>query len=406
MTTKQLLLIPGPVQVAPAVLAASAQPMIDHRGPEFAGLLRALSKRVGRIFGTASDVYVLGSSGSGALEAAVVNAFSPGDKVLACPVGVFGYRIAEIAKTYGCDVELLETPPGQALDPAALAARLATDGGGAIAGVLLTQNETSTGVQNDMAALAAAIGAHPATVIVDAVSGMGATPFHMDEWHFDIVVSASQKVLAAPPGVAFAAVSARAWERIERARIPRFYLDLRKARDFYKLEQTPWTPPVSVVFALAAALDLYEEETAPNVHARHARYALAIRAAAEALGLTIFSQAGAHSPTVVAIEVPPGVTASAVQKTARERAGVVISGGQKDLKGKIWRIGTMGDVSQTDILHALGALEVALLENGYRTNMGAAIRTALAIFLQPAITPGDAQRAAEQKVLQTTVASP
>lgn len=405
MSTKQLLFIPGPVPVAPAVLAAMARPMINHRGTEFAELLGSISKRIAKIFGTKGDVVINGCSGSGGLEAAVVNAFSPGEAVLACPIGVFGNRIADIARNYGCQVEVLETVWGSALDPAALAARLAADTGHTIKGILLTHNETSTGVQNNMAAIAKAIGSHPATVIVDSVSGLAASDFRMDEWNFDIVVSASQKALAAPPGLAMIAVSARGWERIEQAKIPRFYMDLQKARTFAKDGQTPWTPPISIMQALDVAIDLYEAEEPAQVWERHARYASAIRAAIKALGLELLSAEGAHSPTVVAFKVPSSVDAGAVLKSMRERANVVLSGGQGALKGKIWRMGTMGDVSQTDVLAALGSLEVALLENGFHVPVGAGVRTALEIFLSPNATLGGARTTAAEKVLQTTAVS-
>lgn len=405
MATKQLLFIPGPVSVAPAVLAAMARPMINHRGTEFAQLLGSISKRMATVFGTRGDVVMNGCSGSGGLEAAVVNAISPGEKVLACPIGVFGNRIADMARSIGADVEAIETAWGSAVDPAVLAARLAADVKHEIKAILLTHNETSTGVQNNMAALAHAIGAHPATVIVDSVSGLAASDFKMDEWKFDIVVTASQKALAVPPGLAMIAVSARGWERIEACTTPRFYMDLRKMRTFAKDGQTPWTPPVSIVQALDVALDLYEEEGPAQIWERHARYSTAIRAAIRALGLELYSAEGAHSPTVVAFKVPAGVDAGAVLKAMRKRANVVLSGGQAALKGKIWRMGTMGDVSQTDVLAALGALEVALLENGYHVPVGAGVRTALEVFLAPVPTLDGGQRAAAEKALQTTAAS-
>jgi aspartate aminotransferase-like enzyme len=389
--SKNLLFIPGPVTVAEPVLAASARPMIDHRGPEFKKLLERISDSMRPIFGTQSaDVLLLGASGTGGLEAAVGNLFGPGDRVLACPIGVFGQRLIAIARTFGCEVEILETPWGSATDPQALRERLSAPGE-RFDGVLLTHNETSTGAQNDMAALGAVIRAHArgAYVAVDSVSGLAASEFKMDEWGFDIVVAASQKALAAPPGIAMVAVAPRAWTRIDANRdAQRFYFDLKKAREFATLGQTPWTPPVSVVFALDAALDEFERAGASAVHERHARYAHAIRSAATALGLVLYSQDGAHSPTVVAINVPAGIDGDAIRKSLRESRGVVIGGGQAALKGKIIRIGTMGDLSQTDILGALGALEIALLEAGARVQAGVGVQAALKVFLeadQPAV---------------------
>lgn len=380
--SKNLLFIPGPVTVAESVLAALAQPLIDHRGPEFAALLGRVEARLKPVFGTESaDVLVLGASGTGGLEAAVANMFGQGDRVLACPIGVFGQRLIAIARTYGVDVEVLETPIGAAVDPNELHARLHAPDANHFDGILLTHNETSTGAQNDMAALAAAIGEHEAHVVVDSVSGLAAGPFAMDAWGFDVVVAASQKALAAPPGVAMVAVSPRAWERIEASASPRFYFDLRKARELAALGQTPWTPPVSILFALDAALQNFEREGAANVHRRHERYARAIRAAAHGLGLELLSQEGAHSVTVVAIVLPAGVDGDAIRKVLRESRGVVLGGGQKELKGKIIRIGTMGDLTQTDILGALGALEMALLEAGAPVTAGSGVQAALKVFL-------------------------
>ena len=382
--SKSLLFIPGPVTVAEAVLSATAQPMIDHRGPEFKAILDRISGRMKPIFGTrVAEVLILGASGTGGLEAAVGNLFGPGDRVLACPIGVFGQRLAALARTFGCEVEVLETPWGSALDPAALHARLHAAGERRFDGVLLTHNETSTGAQNAMGPLAAAIRGHGAFTVVDSVSGLAASPFEMDAWGFDIVVAASQKALAAPPGLAMVAVAPRAWERIDaNAGAQRFYFDLKKAREFATIGQTPWTPPVSIAFGLDAALDAFERTGAAAVHERHARYARAIRAAAEALGLRLFSREGAHSPTVVAIEVPAGIDGDAIRKALREARGVVIGGGQKELKGKIIRIGTMGDLTQTDVLGALGALEIALLEAGALIHAGSGVQAALRVFLE------------------------
>jgi aspartate aminotransferase-like enzyme len=383
--SKNLLFIPGPVTVAESVLTASAQPMIDHRGPEFKALLASISARMKPIFGTErADVLLLGASGTGGLEAAIGNVFGPGDRVLACPIGVFGERLVALARVFGCDVEVLATPWGSAVDPEALRARLdANRGERRFDGVLLTHNETSTGVQTDLAPLAAVLRGYGAYVVVDSVSGLAASDFAMDEWGFDVVVTASQKALAAPPGVAMVAVAPRVWERMDANRgAQRFYFDLKKAREFATIGQTPWTPPVSIVFALDAALDAFERAGAAAVHERHARYARAIRAAARALGLTLYSKEGAHSPTVVAIEVPAGIDGDAIRTSLRTSRGVIVGGGQKQLKGKIVRIGTMGDLTQTDVLGALGALEIAMLEAGAPIHLGTGVQAALKVFLE------------------------
>jgi aspartate aminotransferase-like enzyme len=373
---KTLLLLPGPVPVAQPVLEAMAWPMINHRGPEFAELLARLERGMKPIFGTSGDVFFLGSSGTGGLETAVANCFSPGDLLLSAPVGVFGKRLADIARDCGCTVEVLETPLGAAVDPAALRERLERDAGRAIKGVLLTHNETSTGVQNDMQALAEVIRPHGALTVVDSVSGLGASPFEMDAWGYDVVVSASQKALAVPPGAAMVAVGERAWNAIHAARGPRFYFDLRKAREFAKKGQTPWTPPVSIFYALAVALERYHTDGLEANFERHAGYARAVRAAFEALGFAIFSRANAHSVTVVAAHPPAGIDATTLLGTLRENYGVVLSGGQGELAGKIVRFGTMGDVSESDLLGAIGAVELTLANLGARFTPGTGVAAA------------------------------
>ncbi len=358
------MFLPGPVTVAQPVLDALAQPLIDHRGPEFARLLRRIAEALQPVFGTRGDVVLLGSSGTGAMEAAVANLLSPGDRVLSCAVGVFGKRFAAIAQAYGCAVESLDTPLGEAVDRGALERRLAADGDRRFAGVLLTQNETSTGVANDMEALAPVMRAHGALTLVDSVSGLGASEFRMDEWGYDAVVTASQKAFAAPPGAAMIALSERAWTRAAQARSQRFYFDLRRARDAASAGQTPWTPPIPILFALDTALQRYHDEGMQAAHARLAGHASTVRSGLERLGFSLVSRPGAHSPTVVAAYAPRGTDVAALLTRLREERGIVLSGGQAELSGKIVRFGTMGDVRESDIEDALAAIEQSLLTSG------------------------------------------
>lgn len=401
---RELLFIPGPVTVSERVLEAMNRPLIDHRGPEFSQLVEGINANLRPIFGAdEAEILLLGSSGTGGLEAAIVNAFSPGDALLAAPMGAFGERMIAIARKYGMIVDALEVRPGFAVDPNELAQRLSADTDRRYRGILLTHNETSTGVQSDMGEIAAIAQAHGALTIVDSVSGLGATDFRMDEWGYDIVIGASQKVLAAPPGVAMLAVSPRAWNAIESSKAPRFYFDLLKSREFARQGQMPWTSPVSTMFALDAALEQYHHEGAPAVHRRLAMYAQAIRAAFTALGLEIFSQDGAHSVTVVTAKVPSGVDAAGLLRGLRESRGVTLAGGQLDLKGKIVRMGTMGDVTQTDVLAAIQAIEIALLDYDVPVQIGAAGKAALRVFLDVAgATPGGAQKSNAQMGAQTT----
>jgi aspartate aminotransferase-like enzyme len=354
---KQMLFLPGPVAVAPAVLEAAARPLINHRDEEFARLLARITGALRPAFGTDGDVLLLGSSGTGAMESVVANLFSPGERLLSCAVGAFGKRFAAIAQAFGCVVEPLDTPLGAALDPAALRARLDADRRREIAGVLLTHNETSTGVACDMAALAPVLRTHGAISLVDSISGLGAAEFRMDEWGYDAVVTASQKGFAAPPGLAMVSLSERAWVRSESAELARYYFDLRRARESARSGEMPWTPPISILYALDVALARYHAEGMETAYARHARYAKLVREALVRLGFTLVSSPGAHSPAVVAAYPPPGVDAKSLLRTLREKHGIVLAGGQGELSGKIVRFGTMGDVSQEDVLAAIEAIE-------------------------------------------------
>ncbi|HET6274832.1 MAG TPA: alanine--glyoxylate aminotransferase family protein [Candidatus Cybelea sp.] len=354
---RQLLFLPGPVTVAQPVLEAAARPLINHRDDEFGAMLERITGALPPVFGTKAEVLLLGSSGTGGLEAVLANLFSPGARLLSCAVGAFGKRFAEMASEYGCVVEPLETPLGAALDPAVLAARLDRDERREIDGVLLTHNETSTGVACDMAAIGTVLRAHGAISLVDSVSGIAASEFRMDEWGYDAVVTASQKGFAAPPGVAMVALSERAWKRTESARSPRYYFDLRRARDFARIGETPWTPPISILYALDVALQRYHAEGMATVVARHARFAAIVRDAFERMGFTLVSRPGAHSPTIVAAYPPEGVDPKRLLKDVREKHGVVLAGGQGELAGKIVRFGTMGDVGEAEVLGALDAIE-------------------------------------------------
>src|SRR5258706_555646 len=306
--------------------------------------------------------------------------FGTGDTLLACPTGVFGERIARIAKMGGGTVEPLETPGGAGVDPEALAVRLRADRENKITGILLTHNETSTAVQIDLGAMSRAIGDHPAYVVVDSVSGLGASEFKMDEGKLDIVCAASQKALACPPGLAMVAVSARAWEKIKANKAPRFYFDLRKHKESFDKVEPPWTPPVSVAFALDVAIDLYEREGGRNVWARHARYTHALHEAVKALGMEVFSRDGVHSVTVTGILTPHGLDNATVLTKLLNEHSVVISGGQGKMAGKMWRWGTMGAFSEADLLDALRGFETVIRQMGYAFAEGAGVNAARDVF--------------------------
>jgi aspartate aminotransferase-like enzyme len=354
--------------------------MVNHRGPEFKALLERVVTGLKAGFRTENDLLVLSASGTGGLEAAVVNHLSPGDAVLAVSIGAFGDRFAKIASRYGADVSKLDLEWGRAAEPDAVAGalrRIAVDGRPARA-VLLTHNETSTGVTNPLEQLAAAVrDASPETLlIVDGISGLGAVPFETDGWGLDVVVTGSQKSWMVPPGLAMVAVSQRAWQAAERATMPRFYFDLAAHRDSLTKGETPWTPAVGVCFALDVALGLIEAEGYERIFARHAACGAAARAGLSALGFELFADPAHASNTVTAAKVPTGLDWSAFNKDLRGR-GLVLAGGQGKLTGQIFRLGHLGSVSVDEILVALEILEQAATAQGMRVERGAALTAAL-----------------------------
>lgn len=380
----ELLLIPGPVTVAPDVMAAAARPMQNHRGPSAAKLYAKLNEQLQEVFQTKQPVLLLGSSGTGGLEAAIVNLFSPGDSILAMPMGAFGDRALKIARTYGANVEVIDTEWGAGVEPERLRERLSRDREGRIKGVLVTHNETSTGAACDLEAMARARGDHPALLVVDAVSSVGAVDVRMDEWHIDALVAASQKALGGLPGAAMIALSERGWHAAETAAMPHFYFDLRHARAALAKGQTSWTPPFNVLLALERASDNYTKEGRHAAFARHALFAQAIRAGCTALGLSLFARPGFYSNTVTAVSAGPDIDHKALQQALRERYGVVVGGGQIKLEGKVLRIGNMGAIGPRDIIAALGALEMVLRDFGLRVSPGAGINAATEVLIESA----------------------
>jgi aspartate aminotransferase-like enzyme len=375
------LRIPGPTALPPAVREAGGRQMINHRGPEFAAMLGRILARMKPFFGTTSDVAILSCAGSGGLEAAVVNTLSPGDRVLGVSIGSFGDRIAKIASVYGADVTKLAIDWGQAADPAELRAHLESNPG--YRAVLLTHNETSTGVMNPVAQLAAVIReVQPeALIIVDSVSGLGAVPFEMDAWGVDVVVTGSQKAWMAAPGLAMVAASGRAWAAMETATMPRFYLDLRKHRESHALGQTPWTPAIAVVYQVDAGLELMAAEGAEAIFARHETCAAATRAGLAALGFELFADPAHYSRTVTAARVPDGFDWKAINAAVKAE-GVVLAGGQGPLTGQIFRLGHLGSVTLGEILDAIGVLEEVSIRFERAVLPGAGIAAAQAAALE------------------------
>jgi aspartate aminotransferase-like enzyme len=349
--------------------------MINHRGPEFAAMLGRITAGMRPFFGTTGDIAILSCAGTGGLEAAVVNTLSPGDRVLGVSIGSFGDRIAKIAETYGAVVTKLDVEWGRAAEPAAVRDALAAIPDARA--VMLTHNETSTGVMNPIADIAAAIrGVAPdVLIVVDSVSGLGAAPFAMDEWGVDVVVTGSQKAWMAAPGLAMVAASERGWAAIETARMPRFYFDLRRHRASHATGETPWTPAISVFCQVDEGLRLMTAEGAHAVFRRHEACAAATRAGLSALGFELFADPAHASPTVTAVHLPAGLEWKALNG-ALKRRGLVVAGGQGPLAGRIFRVGHLGSVTIPEILAAIGAIEEASIELGRPITPGAGLAAA------------------------------
>ncbi|MFL5680722.1 MAG: pyridoxal-phosphate-dependent aminotransferase family protein, partial [Chloroflexota bacterium] len=306
---------------------------------------------------------------------------SPGDRVLGVSIGSFGDRFAKIASVYGADVTKLDVEWGRAADPAAVREQLTATG--PYRAVLLTHNETSTGVMNPIPELAAAIReTQPdALILVDSVSALGAVPFAMDEWGIDLVVTGSQKAWMAAPGLAMVAASERGWAAVETARMPRFYLDLRLHRDAHAKGETPWTPAIAVVYQVDEGLKLMEAETPAGVFARHEACAAASRAGLKALGFDLLADPRVASRTVTAVTIPDGLDWKSFNASLKKR-GLVLAGGQGKLTGKIFRLGHLGSVTVEEILGAIGAIEAASIEHGRDVTPGAAVGAAQAAALE------------------------
>jgi aspartate aminotransferase-like enzyme len=361
-TAEPNLRIPGPTPLPPSVREAGGRQMINHRGPEFAALLARVVDGMKPYFGTGSDPVVLTCAGTGGLEAAVVNTLSPGDRVLAVSIGAFGDRFAKIAEVHGADVTRLDVEWGRAAEPTTVRDALA-GARSPFRAVLLTHNETSTGVVNRVDLLAASIraAAPDALILVDSVSALGATPFAMDEWGVDVVVTGSQKAWMAAPGLAMVACSSRAWAATETARMPRFYLDLRRHRDAQAEGQTPWTPALAVLYQVDEGLRLMHEEGMEAVFARHLACARAARDGLAGLGFELLADPRSASPTVTAARIPAGLDWKAVNAEVRAR-GVVLAGGQGRLAGQVFRLGHLGFVTVADVQAAVAAVGEALPE--------------------------------------------
>ena len=376
------LRVPGPTGLPPSVRVAGGKQMINHRGPEFAAILARIQDGMKPYFGSNGDITILSNAGTGGLEASIVNTLSPGDRVLGVSIGSFGDRFASIAEAYGANVTRMMVEPGSAADPTDLRERLR---GGDYAAVLLTHNETSTGVMNPIAELIGVVRetAPDALVLIDGVSSLGAVPFEMDTWGADVVVTASQKAFMSAPGLAMVAASERAWAAMETSKMPRFYLDLRRHRASAATGETPWTPAIAVLYQVEEGVRLMAEETPTGVFARHTMCAAATQAGLEGLGFRLFADEAVRSTTVTAAWIPEDLDWKPFNADLR-RAGLVLAGGQAKLTGKIFRVGHLGSVTIEEIIAAMATLEAALIGAGRDIEPGAGVAAAQRAALEAA----------------------
>jgi len=358
------LRIPGPTPCPSDVLQAMSRQMINHRGPEFGEILNDITDKLKQLFQTKGDVFLLTGSGTGGLEAAIVNTLSPGDKVLSVTIGVFGERFGTIAEEFGAEVIPLSFEWGKAADAETIRQALHAEPG--TKAVLVTHNETSTGVTNDLASISSVVKEFDKLLLVDAISSLGSINLPVDDWHCDVTVTGSQKGWMVPPGLAMVSLSQEAWQAYSEAKMPRFYWDFTKAKSYLEKGQTPWTPAISTVFALSISLEMILREGLANVIARHARVAKAAQDGIKSLGLSLFAEESHASNTVTSVAASDGLDTKKLLRILREEHQVVLGGGQQRLDGKIFRIGHLGWVTEDDIEAVISALKVALPQAGFR----------------------------------------
>ena len=363
MEDKLTLMIPGPTPVPERVLQAMARHPVGHRSGAFSATLERVQQQLQWLHQTRNLVLLLTGSGTAAMEAGIINTLSRGDRVLCGDNGKFGERWVKLARAYGLQVEVIQAPWGQPLNPVAFAAALEADVDKTIRAVILTHSETSTGVLNDLQSIAGHVKAHgEALTIVDCVTSLGATAVPMDSWGLDVVASGSQKGYMMPPGLSFVSLSTRAWQAYQHSDLPKFYLDLGRYRKAATANSTPFTPAVNLVFALEAALTMLEREGLEAVFARHDRHRAATQAGVKAMGLKLLAKEGHGSPAITA--VIPGGDAERIRQHMKKRFDILLAGGQDHLKGQIVRMGHLGFVCDRDVLTAVAALEAVLMELG------------------------------------------
>lgn len=370
MEDKHILMIPGPTPVPEKVLLAMAKCPIGHRSSDFEALVGEINENLKWLHQTKNEVLSLTVSGTGAMEAGIINFLSPGDRVLVGVNGKFGERWAKLCQMFGLKVTPIKANWGQPLDTEAFRLHLEQDNHKSIKAVIVTHSETSTGVLNDLETISRFIKNHgTALSIVDAVTSIGSCNVPVDQWGLDVVVSASQKGYMIPPGLGFICISDRAWEAYKSSTFPRFYLDL----GIYKKASAPFTPPINLMYGLQTALQMMKREGLESIFARHLRLTRSTRATIQTLGLKLFAADYCASTAITAVDPSP-IDAEKIRAIMREKYDIDLAGGQDHLKGKILRIGHLGFVSDRDILTGMSCLEATLIELGHQVSSQAGVK--------------------------------
>ncbi len=379
---KKYLMTPGPTPVSPETQLAMAQPIIHHRAPQFAAVLAEVREGLKYLFQTKQEVLIFAATGTGAMEGAVANTLSAGDTALVVDGGKFGERWTELCNTYGVKAERIAVEWGRPVDPKTVAQML--DANPAIKAVLVQAHETSTGVKHPVQELAQIVKNRAGTIlVVDAISCLGGYEMPMDEWGLDIVVAGSQKAMMLPPGLAFAALSPKAWEFTKTSTLPKYYFNFAKQIKSQEKDQTPFTSAVSLILGLAEVLAKIHKEGLPQIFARNRRMAEATRAAVRAMGLELFTK-DSPSEVMTAVQAPAGIDGQKVVARMRDKYGIWIAGGQAQAKGKIFRIAHMGYIDIVDLVGTIATLEGVLNELGYQVEMGKGVRAAQEILFKEA----------------------
>lgn len=368
---KKRLFTPGPTPVPEQIMLAMAHPVIHHRHPEFGEIYRRVNDNLRYLFQTKQDVFTLTSSGTGAMEAAIANLLSRGDKALFVNAGKFGERWGELCQAFGVQAEEVKVDWGEIVDPRSLEERLRSISN--IKAVFVTHSETSTGVLHDIREIARVVHEYSdAVIVVDGITSIGAIELRMDEWDLDVVLTGSQKGLMIPPGLSFIALSERAWKHVETSTLPKYYFSLQRAKKALLQNETPWTPAVTLLIGLDTALQMIRQEGIESVWRQHTVLGEAIRTGCEALGLRLFAKCPSNA--VTAVWIPQEIDPIRLSKTLKQTYGITVAGGQGSLKGKIFRIAHLGYYDLLDAVVVISALEMALHDCGWKFESGAGVR--------------------------------